>query len=76
MGVSGQSHDPAAFYPRGKDPQYPLDRRLGGPQSRSVRRNLYSDYIASSDRMNNGNDAEENGPDLISGTIPVFVWTN
>jgi hypothetical protein len=23
------------FYPRGKDPRYPLDRRLGGPQSRS-----------------------------------------
>jgi hypothetical protein len=26
---------PAALYPRGKDPRYPLDRRLGGPQSRS-----------------------------------------
>jgi hypothetical protein len=23
------------FYSRGKDPRYPLDRRLGGPQSRS-----------------------------------------
>jgi hypothetical protein len=35
MGVSGQHHAPAALYPRGKDPRYPLDRRLGGPQSRS-----------------------------------------
>jgi hypothetical protein len=38
MGVSGQRHAPAALYPRGKNPRYPLDRRLGGPQSRSGRR--------------------------------------
>jgi hypothetical protein len=38
IGVSGQHHAPAALYPRGKDPRYPLDRRLGGPQSRSGRR--------------------------------------
>jgi hypothetical protein len=35
MGVCGQRHAPAALYPRGNDPRYPLDRRLGGPQSRS-----------------------------------------
>jgi hypothetical protein len=34
MGVSGEHHAPAALYPRGRDPRYPLDRRLGGPQSR------------------------------------------
>jgi hypothetical protein len=41
--VSGQRHAPAALYPRGKDPQYPLHRMLGGPHSRSgsrVRRKL------------------------------------
>jgi hypothetical protein len=38
MGVSGQRHTPAALYPRGKDPRYPLNRRLGGPQNRSGRR--------------------------------------
>jgi hypothetical protein len=38
MGVSGQRHAPAAFYPRGKDSRYPLDRRLGGLQSRSGHR--------------------------------------
>jgi hypothetical protein len=38
MGVSGQRHAPAALYPRGKEPRYPLDRRLGGPESRSGRR--------------------------------------
>jgi hypothetical protein len=38
MGVSGQRHAPAALYPWGKDPRYPLYRRLGGPQSRSGHR--------------------------------------
>jgi hypothetical protein len=33
MGLSGQRHAPAALYPRGKNPRYPLDRRLGGPQN-------------------------------------------
>jgi hypothetical protein len=37
MGVSGQRHAPAELYPRGKDPRYPLYRKLGGPQSRSGR---------------------------------------
>jgi hypothetical protein len=37
MEVSGQLHSPAAL-PPGKEPLvYPLDRRLGGPQSRSGR---------------------------------------
>jgi hypothetical protein len=35
--VSGQLHAPAAL-PPGKSPRYPLDRRMGGPQSRSGRR--------------------------------------
>jgi hypothetical protein len=38
-----QLHDPA-LYPRGYRSRYPLDRRLGGPQSRSglygVKKNL------------------------------------
>jgi hypothetical protein len=34
-GVSVQRHAEAALYPQGKDPRYPLYRRLGGPQSRS-----------------------------------------
>jgi hypothetical protein len=38
LGVSGQRHAPTAVYPRGKDPWYPLDRRLGGPQSWSGHR--------------------------------------
>jgi hypothetical protein len=37
MRVSGQHHTPTALYPRGKEPRYPLYRRLGGPQSRSGR---------------------------------------
>jgi hypothetical protein len=31
------SFTPRLFYPQGKSPWYPLDRRLGGPQSRSGR---------------------------------------
>jgi hypothetical protein len=30
-GVSGQRQDPGALYPRGKEPRFPLDRRMGGP---------------------------------------------
>jgi hypothetical protein len=32
--MNGQLHAPAVL-PRAKGPRYPLDRRLGGPQSRS-----------------------------------------
>jgi hypothetical protein len=39
--VSGQLHAPAAL-PPGKELRYPLDRRLGGPQSRSGRRGEHS----------------------------------
>jgi hypothetical protein len=40
-GMSGQRQASAALYPREKDPRYPLDRRLGGPQSRSEHRSLF-----------------------------------
>jgi hypothetical protein len=36
MEVTGQLHDPAAL-PQGKSPWFPLDRRVGGHQSRSGR---------------------------------------
>jgi hypothetical protein len=36
MEVSGQLHAPATLLP-GKKPRHPLDRRLGGSQSRSGR---------------------------------------
>jgi hypothetical protein len=37
MKVSGQLHDLDRFTTREKAPWYPLDRRMGGPQSRSGR---------------------------------------
>jgi hypothetical protein len=37
MEVSGQLHTPVALSPGKKNPWYRLDRRLGGPQSRSGR---------------------------------------
>jgi hypothetical protein len=36
MEVSGEFHDPVALIP-GQEPRYALDRRMGGPQSRSGR---------------------------------------
>jgi hypothetical protein len=36
--VCGQRHAQAKLYPQGKDPRYPLYRRLDGPQSRSGHR--------------------------------------
>jgi hypothetical protein len=39
-GVSGQRHTPAALYPRGRTPRYPLDRRLDGPQRWSGHKSL------------------------------------
>jgi hypothetical protein len=46
-GVSGESHAPAALYPRGKDPRYPLYRRLGGPQSPSGNQRVEEKSFAS-----------------------------
>jgi hypothetical protein len=45
-GVSSQRHAPAALYPRGKDPRYPLYRRLGGPQSRSGHRGYRNNSLS------------------------------
>jgi hypothetical protein len=50
MGVSGQHHVLAALYPRGKDPRYPLYRRLGGPQSRSGHRLEVKSFAPAGDR--------------------------
>jgi len=36
------SFTPRPFHPRGKNRQYPLDRRLDGPQSRSEQRKMPS----------------------------------
>jgi hypothetical protein len=38
-----------SLYPRGKSPQWPLDRRLGGPQSRSRGSNLARNILISVD---------------------------
>ena len=50
MGVGGQSHAPAAFYPP-RNTRYPFYGRLGRPQGRSERaENLAHTGIRSSDR--------------------------
>jgi hypothetical protein len=50
MGVSGQRHAPAALLPWGKDPQYPLYRKLGGPQSWSGHRLEEKSFASAGDR--------------------------
>jgi hypothetical protein len=47
LGGGGQRHTPAALYRRGKFHRYPLDRRLGEPQSRSGYRGLEEKSFAS-----------------------------
>jgi hypothetical protein len=39
------SFTPRPFYPRGNGPRYPLDRRLGGPKSRSGRCGVEKDLL-------------------------------
>jgi len=41
------SFTPRPLYPQGKSPWYPLDRRLGGPQSRSGRDGDEKNFTAS-----------------------------
>jgi len=40
------SFTPRQPYPQGKSPRYPLNRRLGGPQSRSVRGDEEKEFAA------------------------------
>jgi hypothetical protein len=47
QGRGGRRHAPAAFYPREKVPRYPLDMRLGGPQSRSGQKGYTKNHFAS-----------------------------
>jgi hypothetical protein len=47
MGVNDQRHAPAALYLRGKVHRYSLDRRLGGPESRSGHRGQRNNSLAS-----------------------------
>jgi hypothetical protein len=50
MGMSGQPHDPAALYPRGKDLKYALYRKLGGPESWSGHRIEEKSFASAGDR--------------------------
>jgi hypothetical protein len=82
MGVSGQRHVPAALYPRRKDPLYPLDRRLDGPQSRSGHRGLRKNPFASAGEQTSIVRSSSPWPDTIltellgSHTIstPTYIY--
>jgi hypothetical protein len=50
MEVSSQLDAPVT-YPQGKSPRYPLDRRLGGPQSRSGRGGEEKDVPSSAEHQ-------------------------
>jgi hypothetical protein len=73
MRVSRQRHAPAALYPLGKDPRYPLDRRLGGPQSRSRHTRLEEKSLASArDRISTALSSSP-WPDTIYVCVCVCV---
>jgi hypothetical protein len=50
MGASGQRHAPAAL-PPGKDPRYPLDRRLGGLRAVWTQRPEKKSFASARDRI-------------------------
>jgi hypothetical protein len=53
-----------SLYPRGKSPQYPLDRKLGGPQNRSGRRRedcaIWALSLSLQNNNNNNNNIKPN----------------
>jgi hypothetical protein len=60
---------PRPLYPQGKSPQYPLDRRLGGPQSPSGQRG--EEKILDKFSWTSTHACSSNFFSLI-GTSPVF----
>jgi hypothetical protein len=56
---------PGCAYPRGKDPRYPSDRRLGGPQSRSGHRGTRKNPLPGIEPRLPGH------PDSSQDTIPA-----
>jgi hypothetical protein len=72
MEVNGQLHAPATL-PPGKEPRYPLDRRLGGPQSRSGRsgeeKNSQTDISAGCKTL----DSQSNS--LTTLLLDEKIWT-
>jgi hypothetical protein len=52
MEVSGRLHIPATL-PPGKEPWYPLDRRLGGPQNRSAQHEEEKNFAPTGTRTPN-----------------------
>jgi hypothetical protein len=66
MEISGNIQAPADLPPREKRPRYPLDRRLGGPQSRFGRVGEEKD-IASFPRR------ESNSGTLAHNTVTVLT---
>jgi hypothetical protein len=50
MGVIGQRHTPVALCYQGKNPRYPLNRRLDGPQTWSGHRIDEKSFASAGDR--------------------------
>jgi hypothetical protein len=70
MGVSGWRYTLVTLYPQGKDPQYPLDRRLGGPQSRSRHRGKRTNPHASAGDRTSIAQSSSLQPDTILTELP------
>jgi hypothetical protein len=58
------SFTPRPLYPQGKSPWYPLDRRLGGPQSHNRTSFIYKDAAAAADD-------DDDDDDYVSQMFPT-----
>jgi hypothetical protein len=69
---------PRPFYRRGKRPQYPLDRRLGGPQSRSGRHEEVNILNPTGTRTPNPRSSSQQPSPVLTGPsscpVPAFAW--
>jgi hypothetical protein len=68
--VIGQLHASAALHPLGKDPRYPLYRRLGGPQIRSGHRGYRKNPFASAGDETSISRSSSQYPDTILTELP------
>jgi hypothetical protein len=74
--VSGQGHASAALCPLGKDPRFPLCRRLSGPQSRSGHRSQRNNPLTSAGDRTSIVRLSSPWPDIVLPELPRLIYIN